>query len=102
MPADGEMIEGLKPRILKAKYLVHRIIEKAPDARRPYPGRLGFKIKHLANEAGLPKEATVKPGTIFFDGRFKLGDHTHRKSSGAGDLLMAAHLSCQLSGIALL
>src|SRR3982751_1219945 len=96
------MIERLKPRILKTKHLVHRIVEETADACRSYPGRLGFEIQHLPNEAGLPKQTAVKPGSIVLDRRRKLGNHPHGKRSRARDLLMAAHLGRQLPGIALL
>src|SRR4051812_34619888 len=96
------MIERLKLRILKAEHLVHRIIEKAPDACRSYTGCFRFQVEYLSDHTGLPEQASVKPRAISADGRFELGNHAQRKGSGSGDVLMATHLSGQLAGIAFL
>src|SRR5881396_3215296 len=40
--ANGEVVERLEGEVLKAKDLVHRVVEEAADARRPHTCRFGL------------------------------------------------------------
>jgi hypothetical protein len=59
-PADGKMVETLKPVIAQPEYFMHLIIEETADSGTAQTARFRLQIENLPNQPGF---CTRQPST---------------------------------------
>lgn len=65
---NGEVVDDLQPVVLVATHhLVGLVVQESTDARRSNALGLGFEVQGLTDQAGLPVQRAVEPGSVIFE-----------------------------------
>src|SRR5271157_3299952 len=99
--ANGKVVQALKALPAQAEQVMKGVVEVTSDPSAADTGGLRFKVQHLPQQAGFPKQFSIPPCTCGTDAFGKFGNHAEAKGAGAGNLLMAAHHLCLLAEVSL-